>query len=88
MSEKVFEIVCPHCGTVIWVDGENRAVLKSERGARKKKESLDDLLSKEKQKQDGMATKFEATAALEQEKLKKAREKFEKAFQGGDKDKG
>ena len=81
MSEKVFEIVCPHCQTVIWVDGENRAVLKSEKGARKKKESLDDLLSREKQKQDGMATKFEATAALEQEKLKKAREKFEKAFE-------
>jgi adenine-specific DNA methylase len=86
MSEKVFEIVCPHCQTVIWVDGENRAVLKSEKAARKKKESLDDLLSKEKQKQDGMATKFEATAALEQEKLKKAREKFEKAFEKKDED--
>jgi adenine-specific DNA methylase len=86
MSEKVFEIVCPHCQTVIWVDGENRAVLKSEKGARKKKESLDDLLNKEKQKQDGLATKFEATAALEQEKLKKAREKFEKAFEKKDED--
>jgi adenine-specific DNA methylase len=80
MSEKVFEIVCPHCQSVIWVDGENRAVLKSEKAARKKKESLDELLDKEKQKKDGLATKFEATAALEQEKLKKAREKFDKAF--------
>ncbi|MGD0782186.1 MAG: hypothetical protein ABSA30_04910, partial [Candidatus Aminicenantales bacterium] len=82
---KVFEIVCPHCQTVIWVDGENRRVLKAEKAA-KKKESLDELLLKEKQKKDGLATKFEATAALEQEKLKKAREKFEKAFGKEDED--
>ena len=85
MSEKVFEIVCPHCQTVIWVDGENRHVLRTEKAARKK-ESLDELLPKEKQKKDGMATKFEATAALEQEKLKKAREKFDKAFENKDED--
>ena len=85
MSEKVFEIVCPHCQTVIWVDGENRRVLKTERAA-KKKESLDELLLKEKQKKEGLATKFEATAALEQEKLKKAREKFDKAFEKKDED--
>ena len=85
MSEKVFEIVCPHCQTVIWVDGENRRVLKTEKAA-KKKESLDELLLKEKQKKDGMATKFEATAALEQEKMKKAREKFDKAFGKKDED--
>lgn len=85
MSEKVFEIVCPHCQTVIWVDGENRRVLRTEKAA-KKKESLDELLLKEKQKKDGMAGKFEATAALEQEKLKKAREKFDKAFENKDED--
>ncbi len=85
MSEKVFEIACPHCQTVIWVDGENRRVLKSEKAA-KKKESLDELLFKEKQKKDGLAGKFEATAALEQEKLKKAREKFDKAFEKKDED--
>ncbi len=84
MSRNVFEVACPHCGTVIWVDGEARRVLKSEKGARKK-ESLDDLLLKEKQKKDGMAAKFEATAALEQEKRLRAREKFDKAF---DKEKG
>ena len=86
MSRNVFEVACPHCGTVIWVDGEAKRVLKSEKGARKK-ESLDDLLLKEKQKKDGMATKFEATAALEQEKRQRAREKFDKAFdeeKGGD----
>jgi adenine-specific DNA methylase len=81
MSEKVFEIVCPNCRTAIWIDEENRSILKSEKAAHKKKESFDDLLLKEKRKKDGMATKFEATAALEQEKLKKAREKFDKAFE-------
>jgi len=86
MSENVFEIVCPHCHTVIWVDGEARRVLKSEKAA-KKKESLDELLLKEKQKKDGLATKFEATAALEQEKMKKAREKFDQALGGRDEDK-
>ena len=85
MSEKVFEIVCPHCQTVLWVDEENRRVLKSEKAA-KKKESLDELLLKEKQKKDGLATKFEATAALEQEKRKKARDKFDKAFGSTDED--
>ena len=79
MSDKVFEIVCPHCQTLIWVDGENKRVLKTEKAA-KKKESLDELLLKEKQKKDGLSTKFEATAALEQEKLKKARERFETAL--------
>jgi len=80
-DEKVFEISCPHCGTVIWVDGENRTVLKAERAARKK-ESLDDLLAREKTKRDGMATKFEATASLEKQKKDRARDAFEKAFVG------
>jgi len=82
-DDKVFEIVCPHCGTVIWVDGENKNVLKTERTARKK-ESLDDLLAREKTKRDGMATKFEATASLEKQKKDKARDAFEKAFSSSD----
>ena len=82
---KVFEVVCPCCRSVIWVDGTTGGIVKSERAA-KKKESLDELLIKEKQKKDGLATKFEATAALEQEKLKKAREKFDKAFGKKDED--
>jgi adenine-specific DNA methylase len=79
MGDNVFEIICPHCGTVIWVDGEAKRVLKTEKGARKK-ESFDGLMAREKEKKDGLATKFEATAALEQEKIKKAREKFNKAM--------
>jgi Zn-finger nucleic acid-binding protein len=80
-DDSVFEITCPHCGTVIWVDGENRSVLKAERAARKK-ESFDDLLTREKTKRDSMATKFEATASLEKQKKDKARDAFAKAFAG------
>jgi len=76
---KVFEIVCPCCRSVVWVDAETGGVVKSERAA-KKKESLDELLIKEKQKKDGFATKFEATADLEKKKRELANEKFARAF--------
>jgi hypothetical protein len=76
---KVFEIVCPCCRSVVWVDAETGGIVKSERAA-KKKESLDELLIKEKQKKDGFATKFEATADLERKKRELAKEKFARAF--------
>ena len=76
---SVFEVECPCCRTRIWVDGATGAVVKSERTA-KKKESLDELLLKEKRKTDGFATKFEATADLEKKKRELAREKFAKAL--------
>jgi uncharacterized protein YbaR (Trm112 family) len=76
---KVLEVVCPCCRTVLWVDAEKGGVLKSEKAA-KKKESLDDLLLKEKKKVEGFATKFEATADLERQKREKAKEAFEKAL--------
>jgi len=78
-QEKVFEVVCPCCQAVIWVDGRTGGVVKSERTA-KKKESLDDLLIREKKKKDGFATKFEATADLEKKKRELAKEKFARAF--------
>jgi adenine-specific DNA methylase len=82
-KEKVYEVVCPHCQTVIWVDAAAGDVIKSERGARKK-ESLDDLLLREKKKKEGFERKFEATAELEKQKLQKAKEKFEKAISSAD----
>jgi hypothetical protein len=82
---KVFEIVCPCCRSVIWVDATTGGIVKSERAA-KKKESLDELLIKEKQKKDGFATKFEATADLEKKKRELAREKFARAFGNVDED--
>jgi len=82
MSEKkdVFEVVCPCCRAALWVDAASRTVVKSEKGAGKEKSSLDDLLVKEKKRRDGFERKFEATAELEKEKQKKAREKFDKAL--------
>lgn len=82
-KEKVIEVVCSCCGAVLWVDASTGNVVKSEKAA-KKKESLEDLLLREKKKQEGLATKLEATAELERKKLAKAREKFEKAFEKPD----
>jgi Tfp pilus assembly protein PilF len=78
-GEKVFKIVCPCCRTTIWVDAAAAGILKTEKAA-KAKQSLDDLLLKEKKKVEGMATKFEATAALERQKKQKAEEMFKKAL--------
>jgi hypothetical protein len=88
MSDKkdVFEIACPCCKAVLWVDAASRSVVKSEKGAGKAKSSLDDLLVKEKQRRDGFERKFEATAQLEKEKQEKAREKFRRALTDADKD--
>jgi len=76
---KVFKVVCPCCRTVLWVDAAAQGILKSEKAA-KTKQTLDDLLVKEKKKAEGMATKFEATAALERQKKEKAEELFRKAL--------
>ncbi|MBM3293652.1 MAG: hypothetical protein FJY82_03920 [Candidatus Aminicenantes bacterium] len=80
---KVFKVVCPCCRTVLWVDAAAKGILKSEKAA-KAKASLDDLLVKEKQKAEGMATKFEATAEIERQKKRKAEELFRKALDGKD----
>jgi len=76
----VFEVICPCCQTVLWVDGVSREVVKTERHAAKKKGSLDDLLEKEKKRRDEFERKFEATAELERQKREKAKETFEKAL--------
>jgi uncharacterized Zn finger protein (UPF0148 family) len=78
---KVHEIVCPCCQTTIWVEAETGRLVKSERAASaRKKESLDDLLLREKKKQEGFATKFESTAEIEKQKREKAAERFAAAF--------
>jgi hypothetical protein len=90
MSEEtkkagVFEIVCPCCRSVLWVDGITREIVKTEKHAAKKKGSLDDLLENEKKRQEEFERKFEATAELERQKKEKAREAFEKALENVDK---
>jgi hypothetical protein len=79
--EKIREVVCPCCQATLWIEAETGRLIKSEKAAvGKKKESLDDLLLKEKKKKEGFATKFESTAEIEKQKREKAQEAFEKAF--------
>jgi hypothetical protein len=83
--EKMHEIVCPCCQASLWVEAATGRIIKSERAAAaRKKESLDDLLLREKQKKEGFATKFEATAEVEKQKREKAAEKFAAAFRDPD----
>jgi uncharacterized Zn finger protein (UPF0148 family) len=79
-KDAVFEVVCPCCQSVLWVDGISRGVVKVEKHAAKKKGSLDDLLEKEKKRRDEFDRKFEATAELERQKKEKAKQVFEKAL--------
>ena len=76
----VFKVTCPCCGAALWVDGEGRAVLRSEK-APKKKGSLDDMLVKEKERRDGFGRKFDATFELQKERHAKADELFHKALE-------
>lgn len=86
----VFSVVCPCCEATLWIDGETRTVLRSEK-AKKKKGSLDDLLVKEHKRQGEFDRKFDASFELQKEKHSKADELFkkalEKAEQGEDEDK-
>jgi len=82
---KVFQIVCPCCESLLWVDAVTREVIQMEKRGGKKKESLDELLLKEKKRTEEFERKFEATAELEKKKLEKAKEKFKKALSNFDK---
>ncbi len=76
----VFEVVCPCCQSVLWVDAVSRQIVRTEKHAAKKKGTLDELLEKEKKRKEGFDDKFEATAELERQKKEKAREAFDKAI--------
>lgn len=84
MSEEkntgVFEVVCPCCQSVLWVDAVSHEVVKTEKHAAKKKGTLDELLEKEKKRKEEFGRKFEATAELERQKKEKAREAFDRAM--------
>lgn len=82
----VYQIICPCCQSVLWVDGVSQEIIKTEKHAAKKKGSLDDLLEREKKRQDEFDRKFEATAELERQKKEKAEKAFEKAWSKLDKE--
>ena len=84
-KDSVFRIVCPCCETVIWMDGEARNVIKTEKAA-KKRNSLDDLLLKEKKRAEGIDHKLEATFELQKKKLAAAEKKFADALSKPDKE--
>jgi uncharacterized protein with PIN domain len=84
-KKEVFSVNCPHCRSVLWVDSQTREVIKTEKGA-KRKESLDELLSKEKKRKGEFERKFEATAELEKKRREKVKEKVEKALSAYDKE--
>lgn len=78
-KSKVFQIQCPGCQKVLWIDTVMQQVIRTETSKRKK-ESLDELLVQEKKKREGFERKFEATSELQKERKEKAREIFEKAL--------
>jgi len=78
-GDKVFQLVCPHCGARLWVDSSLREIIQSEKG-QKKKASFDELLLKEKKKAEEISQKFDSTVELRQKKLEQAKEAFEKAL--------
>jgi uncharacterized protein with von Willebrand factor type A (vWA) domain len=89
MAEKtdkpgVFQVVCPCCQATLWVDGGTHTVLRSEK-AKKAKGSLDELVVKEKARQEQFDRKFDATFELQREKHSKADELFSKALEKAEK---
>lgn len=77
---QVYQLQCPCCRSLLWIDPVTKKALKFEK-AKKKKGSLDDLLLKEIEKKKELDRKFEATTELEEERRKKAKEKFLKALE-------
>ncbi len=85
-KKEVFQILCPGCGSLLWIDPLTKQVIHSEKRKRKKEGSLEELLLKEKKKREEMERRFQATAELEKKKRKKAHEKFKEALSHLDQD--
>ncbi len=84
-KESVFQILCPCCQSLLWIDPVTQEVIQFEKRGGKKKETLEELLLKEKKRKAEFERKFEATAELERKRLKKAEEGFKKALTKFDK---
>ena len=76
-EQELFQILCPCCGGLLWIDPLTKQVVQSEKGKKRKEGSLEELLLKEKKKREEMERRFQVTAELEKKKRKKAQEKFE-----------
>jgi len=84
-KKGVFQVVCPCCHSLLWLDPVSQEVIQSKKGGGKKKQTLDDLLLKEKKRKSAFERRFEATAELEKERKKKAEEGFRKALSKAEK---
>ena len=84
-KKGVFSVDCPHCHSVLWIDSQTQEVIKTEKG-RRRTESLNELLLKEKKRKSEFERKFEATAELEKKRREKLKEKVEKALSEYDKE--
>ncbi len=49
-KEQVFQVVCPCCQSILWIDSVTKEVIQYEKKGSKKKESLEELLLKEKKR--------------------------------------
>ena len=76
----MFQIICPCCHSILWTDPITQEVIQFEKRGGKKKESLEELLEKEKKRKGEFKRKFEATAELGKKRKKKAEEGFKKAL--------
>jgi len=79
-KKHVFHVLCPCCKSILWIDPVTQEVIQFEKKGGKKKESLEELLLKEKKRQGEFERKFEATAELEKQRWKRAEEKFKKGL--------
>ena len=84
-KDEVIQVACPHCRTVLWMDSKTGEIIKTGKAGKEKK-TLDDLLIKEKKRQEEFGRKFELTAEMEKKKHEKAEELFRKGLSKADKD--
>ncbi len=79
-KEQLFQVVCSCCQSILWIDSVTKKVIQYEKKGAKKKESLEELLLKEKKRKGEFERKFEATAELEKKRKERAEEGFRKAL--------
>ncbi len=85
-KKQVFQVVCPCCQSILWTDSVTKEVIQYEKKGAKKKESLEELLLKEKKRKGEFDRKFEATAELEKKRKERAEEGFRKALAEAEED--
>lgn len=85
-KKEVFQLICPCCNSILWIDSETQEVIQFDRSGAKRKKSLDELLVKEEKRKSEFERKFEATVELEKKRKEKVEEGFRKALRKVDED--